>query len=126
MQAFPDSYLTVVPAETGRVAHTLYGANGAFRLPTDPLGFATVTFDGVNANSEIRVFRTSTGAELAGVELCDADHVLVFPVYASPSNVTIRIVNVLYRTQEFTLNVNQGTFGIPIQQRLDPWYKNPA
>lgn len=124
--AFPDPFGTLVAAR-GKVAPSAMGCSiGVFRLATDPVGYATATFSGVHAGSEIRVFKTSTGVESGGVESCDADHVLVFPVFGAPDNVTIRIVSMPYKTQEFALNVSKGVFSIPIQQYPDPWYSNPA
>lgn len=85
---------------------------------------AVVTFDGINAGSEIRVFSLA-GVARAGVETCDANHVLSFDVYGAPETVVIRIVNVLYKIKEFTAKVSVGSLTIPVQQELDPWYKNP-
>jgi hypothetical protein len=97
------------------------------RLPTDPIGSATVTFDGVNADSEIRVFR-SDGVELAGVELCADDHVLSWPVYPAGQNSVCRIVIIhpLYEIKEFDFTPSVGAISLPVQQAADKWYKNPV
>ncbi|MBK7002117.1 MAG: hypothetical protein IPH35_19795 [Rhodoferax sp.] len=96
-------------------------------LPTDPIGTTTVTFAGVNAGSEIRVYLPD-GTETAGVESCDANHVLTWSVYASGSSnntVTIRIVNTAYKIKEFSYTSVAGTQSLPVQQEADKWYVNP-
>jgi len=59
----------------------------------------TVTFTGVYAGSEIRVYNAA-GTELAGVESCDANHALTWNVDATA--LTVRIV-----------------------KEADKWYQNP-
>jgi len=98
------------------------------RLPTDSIGNATRTFEGVNAGSEIRVFLPD-GTEAAGVESCVADQVLIWGAYSPGSaNNTVRIVivNELYGTKEFNYLASVGTGSIPIQQEPDKWFNNPA
>ena len=97
-------------------------------MPTDPIGTTTVTFSGVQAGTEIRVY-TPDGSELAGVESSMMNPVLTWPVYAagSPNNsVTIRIVNVAYKIKEFGYTSAVGTVSVPVQQERDHWYKNPV
>lgn len=97
-------------------------------LATDPIGTATVTFSGVIANSEIRVY-DSTGSELAGIENCGANQALSWSVYApgNPNNdVTIRIVKLDKKIKDFPYTSAIGAQSIPIQQEPDPWYSNPA
>ena len=97
-------------------------------LPTDPIGSANVTFSGVQAGTEIRVYLPD-GTEAAGVEDCTVDPVLAWPVYAagSPNNhVTIRIVHPAYKIKEFAYTSSVGVVSIPVQQEPDRWYKNPT
>lgn len=103
------------------------GTIGIKRLPTDSVGTAAVTFVGVQAGSEIRVFLPG-GTEVAGVETCSADHALSWPVYSvgSPDNtVTIRIVHAAYKIKEFTYTSALGAQTLPVQQEPDKWYSNP-
>lgn len=96
-------------------------------LPTDPLGNNTVTFTGVNSGCEIRVI-DKDGVEVAGIESCSADQVLIWPVYSVGSLynvVIIKIVDVRYKIKEFPYTSQLGSTSIPIQQDLDPWYLNP-
>lgn len=101
---------------------------GVQRLPTDPIGSTTVTFDGVHAGSEIRV-QFPDLSEAAGVETCDYNHVLTWSVYASGSaNNTVRIVIVHpdYKIKEFSYTSRVGAQSLPVQQEPDKWYSNPA
>ena len=101
---------------------------GVCRLPTDPIGTTTVTFDGVHAGSEIRI-QLPDLSEAAGVESCDDNHVLTWSVYASGSaNNTVRIVIVHpdYKIKEFSYTSRVGAQSIPVQQEPDKWYSNPA
>jgi hypothetical protein len=82
-----------------------------------------VTFAGVNAGSEIRVYN-SAGTELAGVETCDANHVLTWTVPIG--DVTIRIVHTAYKIKEFDYTSAAGAQSLPVQQDVDDWYSNPA
>ncbi len=117
-----------IPVTRGRFAMNHGGAIGRQLRSDDPIGNAIVTFSGVNANSEIRVYLPGS-VEAAWVELCDADHVLTWQVYApgSPNNtVTIRIVNVAYKIKEFNYTSSVGNVSLPVQQEPDHWYKNPT
>ena len=101
---------------------------GVVRLPTDPIGTTTVTFSGVNAGSEIRVYLPD-GTEAAGIESCAPNQVLTWSVYASGSaNNTVRVVvvNVAYKIKEFNYAVTIGNQSLPIQQEADKWYSNPV
>lgn len=100
---------------------------GTLRLPTDPIGTTTVTFSGINANSEIRVYLPD-GTAVAGIEDCASDQVLSWSVYSSgnPNNtVTIRIVSTAYKLKEFTYVSSVGATSLPVQQEPDKWYSNP-
>lgn len=101
---------------------------GMARLPTDPIGSTVVTFSGVNAGSEIRVYLPDT-TEVAGIETCSADHTLTWGVYSSgnPNN-TVRIVIVHpdYKIKEFSYVSSLGNQPIPVQQERDKWYSNPV
>lgn len=97
-------------------------------LPDDPVGTTTVTFSGVNAGSEIRVYLPDR-TEVAGIETCAANQVLSWSVYApgSPNNtVTVRIVSMAYKIIEFDFDITVGAVTLPLEQRPDPWYSNPA
>lgn len=101
---------------------------GRMRLPNDPVGTTTVTFSGVHADSEIRVYLPGS-VEAAGVESCVSNQVLSWPVYAanSPNNeVRVVIVHLDYKIKEFDYTATTGAQSIPVQQEPDKWYSNPA
>jgi len=128
MSSFPIPTCVLSVAQSGRV--TDIGSTiglGIFRLPSDPLGYVDLTFDGVNANSEIRIYRNSDSTETAGVELCDANHVFAgVPYYGTGQVCTVRIVHPDYKIKEFTYTIPGVDQTIPIQQEPDRWYSNPA
>lgn len=127
MFMFPTPLCQTGPIGRGITVHTGVIGLSIARLPTDPIGTTTVTFSGVNAGSEIRIYDPSAN-ELAGVETCTANHTLIWPVYSngSPNN-TVRIVIIHhdYKIKEFTYTSVVGNQSIPVQQEPDPWYSNP-
>lgn len=129
MSAIDSPFVTCFPSGRGYI-NQFGGANasGVFAFPTDPVGTTSVTFDGVNAGSEIRIYLPD-GTEVAGVETCDENHVLAWSVYApgSPNNtVRIVIVHLDYKIKEFTYVSRIGAQSIPVQQEPDKWRSNPA
>lgn len=127
MGAIPNPFLTIFGIGRGRaVDHGLFAVGNA-RLPSDAIGTTTVTFSGVNAGSEIRVY-LSDMTEVAGIESGAADQSLSWDVYAagSPNNtVRIVIIHPSYKIKEFTYTATAGSQNIPIQQEPDKWYSNP-
>lgn len=87
-----------VPNGNNRVALCSGGAAaGIFRLPTDPLFYATLTLRNVVAGSRYRVTRADTGAELAtslvsGSGLVD-EVISGVACYANPQEVDITVRN---------------------------------
>lgn len=115
------------PAAVGSRAVYPGAGIGTLRLPTDPIGTTTVTFDGVNVGSEIRVYLPD-GTEAAGIESCAVDQVLSWSVYAPGSannTVTVRIVHPTYKIKEFDYTASTGAVSLPVQQEIDKWYSNP-
>lgn len=122
----PDLASTVdVPPDTltGRGKWRVFAGVALSRqaLPTDPIGTTAVTFQGVQAGTEIRVYLPD-GTEAAGVEECTVDPVLTWPVYAagSPNNtVAITLLKRGFRWQRFTFQSVVGNQTIPIFQIPD-------
>ncbi len=96
-------------------------------LPTDAIGNTTVTFSGIQADTEIRVYLPD-GTELTGIESCAANQVLSWPVYAPGANSTMYITLLKrgYRWQRFNYAPVVGAQTIPIFQITDLGYSNPA
>ena len=100
---------------------------GRMRLPNDPVGMTTVTFDGVLAGCEIRIYDPDLN-EVAGIESCADNQLLVWPVYASGSprnNLRVKIINVAYRIKDFPYQARVGEQSISVQMEPDDWYSNP-
>lgn len=99
MAGFANPWLITFPAATGRLQRCVGGvcAVGAFRLPTDPLFYATLTLRNIVAGSRYRVTRADTGAELAtglvaGTGLVD-EAISDVACYANPQEVDITVRN---------------------------------
>lgn len=82
----------------------------------------TVTFSGVNAGSEIRVYDSSVN-ELDGTESCGANHQLTWTIPVG--DVRIVIIHPDYKIKEFTYASVAGVQTLPVQQERDRWYQNP-
>ena len=82
----------------------------------------TVTFSGVNAGSEIRVYDAS-GNELAGVESSTANPELTWVL--STGDVRIVVVHLDYKIKDFQYTPISGAVSLPVQQEADSWYSNP-
>ena len=96
---------------------------GVAAWATDPVGTATVTFDGVPAGNEIRVYDQDLN-ELAGVETCTANQILTWSVYAPGSpknNVQIKIFGIDYKIKDFPYTSRVGAQTVPVQMDTDPW-----
>ena len=127
MKAFP-LFVTVMGQDRGIMLPVGQMSVGMARLPTDPIGTTTVTFSGVQAGTEIRVYLPD-GTEIAGVEECTADPVLTWQVYAagSPNNsVFITLLKRGFRWQRFNYHSIVGSQTLPIFQIADLGYSNPS
>ena len=126
MAGLPTPSLQFFPLARGQIVPLGRYALGVARLPTDSIGTTTVTFSGVPADSEIRVYDPDRN-ELAGIETCAANQVLSWAVYATGSaNNTVRIVivDMTHRIKEFTYTSLVGNQSIPVQAEPDKWYAN--
>lgn len=113
---------------TGKSRPVSLAACSVAALPTDPVGTTIVTFSGVNAGSEIRIYLPDT-TEAAGIETCAADQMLSWPVYSagSPNNtVRVVIIHLDYKIKEFNYTSVVGTQSLPVQQERDKWHSNPV
>jgi len=101
---------------------------GVQPMPSDmAIGQTTVTFDGVQAGTEIRVYK-SDGTALVGIEDCAADQVLSWGVFGltSANIIYITLLKRGYRWQRFNYTSVMGAQTLPIFQITDLGYSNPA
>lgn len=82
-----------------------------------------LTLAGVVAGSEIRVFLTSDGTEVAGIESCLVNQELTFQANVS---VRILIINTAYKLIDFIYAAGVGDISIPITMESDPWFNDPV
>jgi len=82
----------------------------------------TVTFSGVHAGSEVRVYDAS-GNELAGVESSTANPELTWVL--SAGDVRVVVVHLDYKIKDFQYTPVAGAVSLPVQQEADSWYSNP-
>ena len=94
-RALPHGHGTIVAVATNRIQPTPTPCSfGVFRLPTDPLYYATLTLQNVVASSRYRVTRADNGDELATGTGGGSDIVLSsIPCYSNPMLVNIKIRN---------------------------------
>jgi hypothetical protein len=97
------------------------------RLPTEPIGSVTLTFDGVQAGSEVRIYDQlgAAAVELAGVESCDVNPGLVVPYYGPGQTAQVVIIALSRKIKSFPISVPSSDATVPAQQDVDPWYSNP-
>ena len=104
------------------------------RMPNDPVGTTAVTFSGVVAGSEIRVYlpdgpNGAADTEVAGLDACVENQQLIWDVYSAGSpnnNVWVHILKRGLRWQKFSYTSKVGAQSIPIFQSTDLGYNNPA
>lgn len=98
------------------------------RLPTEPIGYTTITLVGVPAGCEVRIRDIDTN-ELAGIESCSKDPSFILDVRSigSPYNtVRIIVISTDYELIDLQYTISIGSFSIPIEMREDPWFKDPV
>jgi hypothetical protein len=87
----------------------------------------TLTFDGVPAGTEIRIYDQlgASAVELAGVESSAANPSLTV-TYTGPGQVVwVTVASLTRKLQQFQLTVPAEDTTVPMQMSLDPWYSNP-
>lgn len=87
----------------------------------------TLTFDGVPAGTEIRIYDQlgASAVELAGVESSAANPSLTVN-YTGPGQVVwVTVASLTRKLQQFQLTVPAEDTTVPMQMSLDPWYSNP-
>jgi len=133
MQGIPTPALQFMGISRGKSVSLGGVLLGSAAWATDPIGTTTVTFDGVVAGSEIRVYLPdgpsgSAGTEVAGLDSCISQQQLTWSIYAagSPNNtVWIHIIKRGLRWMKFPYVSKLGIQSIPIFQNTDLGYNNP-
>ena len=130
MSSIPNGRLTFIGISRGRTIPlgTSGASFGISRWSSDATGTTSVTFSGVKAGSEIRVY-LSDMTEVAGIESCVDNQVLSWGTYASGNpnnNVRVVIISLDNKILDFNYVSVQGSQSIPIFKEEDPWFKDPV
>ena len=87
----------------------------------------TVTVNGINAGTELRMYRVSDGAEIGGVENSTGSEATISYTYTTPEAMYLRVHHLDYVTSpsyiDFTTQGAPAT--LTVFQALDRSYKNP-
>lgn len=83
---------------------------------------ATLSFTGLIPGSEIRIFRNSDSAELAGVESSGATFSYTYTHEGTDTAVSVNIIKPGYVYQAIPLSLTASSNSVPIQQRVDYSY----
>lgn len=97
-------------------------------LPTDPQGTITLTLSGIKPGSEVAIFGAG-GVPLANVPSSDATASFVLQRYSAGSpnnNVRIMVLSLNYEVFDFDYVLGAKDITIPVFQRIDRSYRNPA
>jgi hypothetical protein len=88
----PDTFNAFSPAQSGRVESLGRYGVGVFRLPTDPLFYASLTLQNIVVGSAYRVTENSTGLLLAsGVASSTYEVIAGIPAYSNPMLVHVAV-----------------------------------
>jgi hypothetical protein len=97
-------------------------------LPTDPLGTVTISLSGIKPGSEVVVF-DKNGTPVATVASSGTSASFMLSRYAdgSPNNkMRFMVLALSYEVVDFDYTLTSTNATIPIFQRIDRSYRNPA
>lgn len=132
----------ILPIMLSYVGNTLVTANGVFIENFaaadinkvdfyDYLGVkvnypTTVTFTltGLQANSEVRIYKNSDSSELTGIENSTTSFAYQY-TYTADVAATVVIHNINYEYLSIPITLGSTNTSLPVQQRLDRNYLNP-
>jgi hypothetical protein len=120
----PDTVNAFAPAQSGRVESVGSYGVGVFRLPTDPLFYASLTLQNIVVGSRYRVTRRDNGQELAtGVAASSTVVIAGVPCYANPMLVNITVRNAsgtpTYKIFDTSAYISKSGGSAYILQQLD-------
>ena len=126
---FPTPVLTLPGLSRGNAAHLPSLAVGVARLPTDPVGFATLTFTGLQPGTDIVVLRGGTDDVLLDLnEAPGISYAYTYSLFSTPTVVDIAFYKAGFvphtSIRNFTLPSSNAV--LPIAQVADRNYRNPT
>lgn len=125
---FPTPVLTLMGVSRGNAAHLPSLVVGVARLPTDPVGFSTLTFTGLQPGTDIVVLRSGTDEALLDVnEVPGSSYAYTYSLFSAPTVVDIAFYKAGFvphtSIRNFTLPSSNAV--LPIAQWTDRNYRNP-
>lgn len=125
----PTPVLTLLGLSRGNAAHLPTIAVGVARLPSDPIGFSTLTFTGLQAGTDIVVLRAGTDEVLLDLnETPGSSYAFTYSLFSAPTVVDVAFYKSGFvphtSIRGFTLPT--GNAVLPIAQVPDRNYRNPT
>lgn len=124
--------ITVLPSSTQANRKKTWRALGAFvtlqSLPSDPEGYVGLTFSGIKAGSELHIYYPD-GSKGASIESAVDNQQVTVQRYVtgSPFNtVRVLIASLGFENLDFSIELPAFDSSIPVFQRIDRAYRNPA
>ena len=127
----PSPYGVVGGAVTRGKASPVMSSGTSFglcRFTSDPVGIITLRFSGIKAGSELHLFLPD-GSLHVTVESVIANQEVTVNRFASSNpnnNVRVLIVSLGYENLDFQFELPTSNAIVPIFQRIDRAYRNPA
>lgn len=125
---FPTPACTFFPLSRGNMVDMAVSAFGVARLPTDPVGQATLTFEGLQPGTDIVVLRAGTDEALLDLnEAPGSSYAYTYSLFSTPTVVDIAFYKAGFvphtSIRNFTLPSSNAV--LPIAQVADRNYRNP-
>lgn len=122
------SSVFLYPANRGPIYPHGAGIYSRQTLPTDPAGTVTLRFSGIKSGSELHIFYPD-GSKGASIESSVENQQVTVQRYAAGSpfnNVRVLIASLGYENLDFNIELPEENSSIPVFQRIDRAYRNPA
>lgn len=96
-----------------------------YQYPLDPVD-VSITFDTLQQNSEVRIYRTIDDVELSGIENSSTAFTYSYEYIGVDTPIYVRIHHLDYEWLTYeNLILSNVSQNIPVQQRVDRYYLNP-
>ena len=131
MESTGSSYYTLNTSNSEGVWLTNRGTGTVDYMTADdgtlyyPPTSYSFTLTGLKANTEIRIYNSSTGEAVAGIENSGTSFTYNY-TYSGDINIYVVILHIDYKYQRLSgLTLSNGNQSIPIQYETDRVYRNP-
>lgn len=128
MKSIPNVFGTLTPIDRGNMAPSHFGMSlGVFRLPSDPISYATLSLFGIVSGSDVVILEAGTENRRLDVDSnTGTTYDWIYPYYLSGNNVDIFVAKAGY-VPFYIRNYPLSRTGalVQIAQRIDLNYSNP-